>query len=1630
MEKDNLIKQAEVTSDQHQASGIAINPPIFQLQVNPTNNTPAKLKKEEEVQEKSIEDFSSLSYDTGDADPPGDKNNLNQLSQAKPPVFQLKSSSSSGMPDETLNKMSSSFGTDFSDVNIHSDSKSATDAGALAYTQGNDIHFAPGQYDPGSQSGQELLGHELSHVQQQREGRVQANNEVNGMPLNDDKGLEAEADEGGRMAVQRATATDSVPNTEQTIASKLPIQRTLNADQLNRTLNILHGQSAVTASRGGAGETTNINQSDAVRVLREQNQNIDQIKTAFDERYHQPLRDYIRFHYTDDYRVRATALLYEPTYLAPWTQIALCLIPQFTRDVNFFNIMSNLTSSQRETLRSRYNEYFSELGNGSLDADIADDFEGQDEMRARILIYRQLTDSDNLYLATAGQVGTDVNTIISILTRKWEEGVTSFTQLWHQWNPNDSLPDVVNSGNIATNYFNTLPLGGETGFILLANRGRSFMYTILSELSGGAHSRVQAIFLEYLNQMNHSRGAETAPSGWAFSFEEQSRLRVARTDLEAGESGIDDSAEIAAAIGHIIAIYLDRIHRLEAGQASQADIAAAREDMESTRTRLQRNHLDTALGNPDADGNLNLYELNPGDRLWLQRNNLEEYKRIILDYFVRNDLETLKESCRTPHVEYGVRTAHQIAIDNVLWERAESNSTVRAGFRLGEQTDLSNNDVYYSHFCQVGPVTARHGKGLLDDYLRDVSYASLATMNDFLLHPHWDQALLNNILDLFPNSGDPTLSAKQNFVLHLRSLHFDDLPNFPRIRDVFDPPHSAADGLARARRDAAHDEATAGILGNVATSISDAVTGEDARDTLGASIDRLQIFAQQSNTSDEMCQLFRDFYGPTLDLSNMEYGVFQQNLQALQNGRSAVAQAVSAVVSTAIEAILTPFISPVGAALIGQICGILMNEMMDAQHTEVFSTESLQQTVLGAASAGAGVLLEDGSIVARLINDFSGNSAVRGLIREGAQSSISSAAALITDGLRGQLTEEAILAELQNAVASSAAGGVLGHNIHAPENRQFIDQLREEAIQNVTASLAQQQAGILVNLATTGQIDDNYLDQTAQTIAVGLRDGLITAASTHSSEAVRDSYRASRERSRTRREAASATHPSTADVAGTEPSVRILPPPIVVGTDQPSVAVLPPPISIGSPTHPSDSQPSERPERAPILPPPSDQSLEPVIIPPQGRVPVIDDSSDNSLTTPESESETRITGEWESPTDRLTEIGTEQSRDTLIDDIHPSAEEGSEVQVGSDQSAARAPQSTAGTSAASVPVIPHCHVSLLSKSSRMTDVEYQIFVRQEFNSRILQDPSREVGLYENLLTGEWIIIQGDHASVNLPRPGTSVFDSQSDVANIIDESALGSNWRSASHSHPSAGSEGVSPVNRYPSSNDVGIQIVACARNNNQPQHSEIRYVDGNGNIQRTEFGVDLSRSNPIWIAYTDPATGAVIHEDFPDLTAYHFYMDHTFNTSMGAPGPHLEEFLLRRPEPRILSGAAFDGQDNFDGLGSGDLRADRQIGDEVGRMDGLTPTRDSSREDTLIVPRAPHHDASDDSLDSTIDETEPEVRILPPPLTVGTTIPPVPVLPPPVPIGTPPSTSAESARPNGLDQTLGGGVRFGVTSR
>ncbi|MCB9234811.1 MAG: DUF4157 domain-containing protein [Bacteroidia bacterium] len=107
---------------------------------------------------------------------------------------------------DVMGKMENSFGSDFSNVNIHKDSQKASDVGALAYTQGNDVHFAPGQFKPETQSGQELIGHELAHVVQQREGRVEPTTNVGDMPVNNDKGLESEADAMGAKAAAGESA--------------------------------------------------------------------------------------------------------------------------------------------------------------------------------------------------------------------------------------------------------------------------------------------------------------------------------------------------------------------------------------------------------------------------------------------------------------------------------------------------------------------------------------------------------------------------------------------------------------------------------------------------------------------------------------------------------------------------------------------------------------------------------------------------------------------------------------------------------------------------------------------------------------------------------------------------------------------------------------------------------------------------------------------------------------------------------------------------------------------------------------------------------------------------------------------------------------------------------------------------------------------------------------------------------------------------------------------------------------------------------------------------------------------------------------------------------------------------------
>jgi len=99
-------------------------------------------------------------------------------------------------------------GADVSDVRVHTDAGAASSASrlsSLAYTVGRDIHFAAGQYQPSSESGQRLIAHELTHTVQQGPGGAvtQAKLEVSGA----DSATETEADTVAAAVVRGERAT-------------------------------------------------------------------------------------------------------------------------------------------------------------------------------------------------------------------------------------------------------------------------------------------------------------------------------------------------------------------------------------------------------------------------------------------------------------------------------------------------------------------------------------------------------------------------------------------------------------------------------------------------------------------------------------------------------------------------------------------------------------------------------------------------------------------------------------------------------------------------------------------------------------------------------------------------------------------------------------------------------------------------------------------------------------------------------------------------------------------------------------------------------------------------------------------------------------------------------------------------------------------------------------------------------------------------------------------------------------------------------------------------------------------------------------------------------------------------------
>jgi hypothetical protein len=109
-----------------------------------------------------------------------------------------KKENNTGLPGPLKTGIENLSGQSLDDVKVHYNSAAPARLQAHAYAQGTDIHIAPGQ--------EKHLPHEAWHVVQQKQGRVKPTMQMKGkVNVNDDAGLEKEADVMGEKALQLQT---------------------------------------------------------------------------------------------------------------------------------------------------------------------------------------------------------------------------------------------------------------------------------------------------------------------------------------------------------------------------------------------------------------------------------------------------------------------------------------------------------------------------------------------------------------------------------------------------------------------------------------------------------------------------------------------------------------------------------------------------------------------------------------------------------------------------------------------------------------------------------------------------------------------------------------------------------------------------------------------------------------------------------------------------------------------------------------------------------------------------------------------------------------------------------------------------------------------------------------------------------------------------------------------------------------------------------------------------------------------------------------------------------------------------------------------------------------------------------
>lgn len=200
-----------------------------------------------------------LNYDSGVKDllgaPPAAKSGLPAAVQA------VLNSSEVGrpLPHEQRELFTRATGHDAADVRLFDDPRSqdaAAAVGARAFTVGQRIFFNRGEYDPGRESGRELLMHELVHTVQQRGAGMPKPTELQVSTPGDGHEQQAERVAKSALQSQRTRAANDGELTDQSAFGQEALQAGCSGvARLQRAITFTAAGGAPTTNNFGADET-------------------------------------------------------------------------------------------------------------------------------------------------------------------------------------------------------------------------------------------------------------------------------------------------------------------------------------------------------------------------------------------------------------------------------------------------------------------------------------------------------------------------------------------------------------------------------------------------------------------------------------------------------------------------------------------------------------------------------------------------------------------------------------------------------------------------------------------------------------------------------------------------------------------------------------------------------------------------------------------------------------------------------------------------------------------------------------------------------------------------------------------------------------------------------------------------------------------------------------------------------------------------------------------------------------------------------------------------------------------------------------------------------------------------------